>query len=238
MLNNASLGWTLRVREANQSTWSEATCAKGAKRVSEGVRGKRVTGFEANLAQVGLAQAGNQKKAGQSLFFSEREEGGVAGFRTEAVEVTSVIPRSELRERVQKHAAEKGVLRFREETSVELRSIPCEQVQQQAVERKVGEQGGVIAVTETASQDRKLQKTVEQTLLDLVEAVKILPQKGISERVGEQFEVIEVSKNPSQESVKIILQKQMSGRTREQIELSKHPRLQPKTGVCSEQWAL
>ena len=37
----------------------------------------------------------------------------------------------------------------------------------------VGVQGGVIVVTETASQDRKRQHTVEQTLLDLVEAVKM-----------------------------------------------------------------
>ena len=45
------------------------------------------------------------------------------------------------------------------------------------VERMVGEQGGVIAVTETANQDRKLQLTVEQTLLDLVEAAKIALQE-------------------------------------------------------------
>ena len=48
-----------------------------------------------------------------------------------------------------------------------------------------------MAVTETASQHRKLQKTVEQTLLDLNEAVKIVPVKEISERMGEQFGVIE-----------------------------------------------
>ena len=68
----------------------------------------------------------------------------------------------------------------------------------------------VIAVTETESQDGKLQYTVEQTLLDLVGAVESVPQKGISERMGEQFGVIEVSKNSSQESVEIILQEQKS----------------------------
>ena len=87
-------------------------------------------------------------------------------------------------------------------------------VQKQAVERMVGEQSGVIAVTETASQDRKLQHTVEQALLDLAEAVKIVPQTRILKRMGERFGVIEVTMNSSQENVK---NKQMSGRTREQI---------------------
>ena len=74
---------------------------------------------------------------------------------------------------MQQHAAEKGLLRFREETVVEVRSIPCERAQQLAVERMVGEQGGVLAVTESASQDRKLQCTVEQTLVDRVGAAGI-----------------------------------------------------------------
>ena len=41
--------------------------------------------------------------------------------------------------------------------------------------------------------------------------------------MGEQFGVIEVSKNSSQESVKIVPQKQMLGRTREQIGLIEAP---------------
>ena len=48
------------------------------------------------------------------------------------VEVPSVIPQERASERVQQHAAEKGVPRFRKETVVEERSIPCERVQQQA----------------------------------------------------------------------------------------------------------
>ena len=100
-------------------------------------------------------------------------------------------------ERVQQFTAEQGVSQYRKGTVVVVRSIPGERVQQQAVERMVGEQSGVIAVAETASQDRKLQHTLEQILLDLVEAVKIVLQKGTSERVGEQFGVIEVSKNSS-----------------------------------------
>ena len=90
---------------------------------------------------------------------------------------------------------------------VEARSIPCERVEQQAVERMVGVEGGVIAVTETASQDRTLQYTVEQTILDLVDAVK----ERIVERMGEQSGVIEVSKYSCQESVKIIPQKKCLG---------------------------
>ena len=122
-----------------------------------------------------------------------------------------------------RHAAEEGVLRFREEAVVEVRSIPCERVQQQAVERMVGVQGEVIAVTETASQEPNLQNTIRQTLLDLVKSVKIVRQKGISERLGEQFGVVEESQNSSQESVEIVLQKQMSGRTREQIGVNEAP---------------
>ena len=82
---------------------------------------------------------------------------------------------------------------------MEVRSIPCERVQQQAVVRMVGEQGGVIAVTETASQDRKLQFSAD--------VVKNVLQKGLPERLGEQFGVIEVPKNSSQESVKNARQK-------------------------------
>ena len=48
-------------------------------------------------------------------------------------------------------------------------------------------------------------------------------EERISERMGEQFGVIEVSKSSSQESVKIIPQKQMSGRTREQIGVLEAP---------------
>ena len=81
----------------------------------------------------------------------------------------------------------------------------------------VGDQSDVTEVTETASQDRKMQRTVEQTLLDFLEAVKIVPQKGISGRMCEQVGVIGVSKNSSRESVekvKIIPQKHTSERTR------------------------
>ena len=59
-------------------------------------------------------------------------------------------------------------------------------------------------MTEAASQDRNLQRTVEQTLLDVVEAVKIFPQKRIFERMCEQLGVIEVPKNSRQESVEIV----------------------------------
>ena len=47
----------------------------------------------------------------------------------------------------------------------------------------MSEQSGVIEVTETSSQDRNLQRTVEQTLVDFVEAVGIILQERISERM-------------------------------------------------------
>lgn len=139
----------------------------------------------------------------------------MADFWTEAVEVASVIPQERVSERVQQHAAEKGVPRFREETVVKVRSIPCERVQPQTVERMVGEQGGVIAVTETASQDQKLQLQWSRPSW-----IWSRLQERISERIGEQFGVVEVSKNSSQEYVeivKIIPQEQMSEWTDEQI---------------------
>ena len=60
-------------------------------------------------------------------------------------------------EQVEQHTTEQGVPR--EETVEAVRSISCERVQLQAVERMVGEQSEVVEVTETASQDRKLQCT-------------------------------------------------------------------------------
>ena len=48
---------------------------------------------------------------------------------------------------------------------------------------------------EFGSQDRNLQRAVEQTSLDIVEAVKNVPYEQISERMCEQLGVIEVPKN-------------------------------------------
>ena len=62
----------------------------------------------------------------------------------------------------------------------------------------------VIEVTEAASQDRNLQRAEEQTLLDNVEVVKIVPQKQISERMCEQIRVIDVPKNSRQKSVEVV----------------------------------
>ena len=45
---------------------------------------------------------------------------------------------------------------------------------------------------------------MEQTLLDRVEAVKIVFEKRISERMCEQFGVIEVPKNSSQEQIVVV----------------------------------
>ena len=94
--------------------------------------------------------------------------------------------------RVQQHTAERGVPRPREETVEAVRSAPCERVQQQGEEsvavvgkflqvpisERMCEQSEVIEVTETASQDRNLQCTVEQNFLDLVGAVKTVPQRS------------------------------------------------------------
>ena len=72
--------------------------------------------------------------------------------------------------------------------------------------------------------------------MDFVEAVKIVLQKGISGMMCEQSGIIEVSKNSSQESVEIvveiILQKQMSERTREQIRVIEAPE------TASPNWSL
>ena len=90
----------------------------------------------------------------------------------------------------------------------------------------MGEQSEVIEVTETSSQDRNLQRTVKHALVDFVEVDKTIPQEPISERMGEQIGVVEVSKISGQESaeiVKIISQKQMSERTREQIGVIEAP---------------
>ena len=45
---------------------------------------------------------------------------------------------------------------------------------------------------------------MEQTLLDNVEVVKIVPQKRISEWMGEQIRVIDVPKISSQKSVEVV----------------------------------
>ena len=70
--------------------------------------------------------------------------------------------------RVQLRTAEKigDVPQFRKET--------CEQI-------------GVIEVPETASQDRRLQHTVEQAFVDRVEAVKIALQERISAGMRDQI---------------------------------------------------
>ena len=86
-------------------------------------------------------------------------------FRKEkTVEAVTLVPRV----RVQLRAAEKiwDVPQFRKET--------CEQI-------------GVIEVPETASQDRRLQHTVEQAFVDRVEAVKIALQERISAGMRDQI---------------------------------------------------
>ena len=68
---------------------------------------------------------------------------------------------------------------------------------------------------------------MEQTFLDLVEAVKIVPQKGISERTGEQFGVSEVPKNSGQENVVVtnVPQEQSSQRKGERIQVIELPKI-------------
>ena len=95
------------------------------------------------------------------------------------------------------------------ESSVEVaRFSPRGRVQQRTVEQVVLEPQ---PRQETVEAVRSIQFSVEQTRLDLVEAVKIVPQKGISERMCLGVRV------------------NRSG-------LLKHPRLQAKTGVCRVQW--
>ena len=94
--------------------------------------------------------------------------------RQVAFGVVRVVPRV----RVQQHTAEQDVPQPREETVEAVRSIPCQRAQQRAVGRMVGEQSEVIEVTETASQDRKLQCTVEWTLVGLCRGCQNCPSKG------------------------------------------------------------
>ena len=85
-----------------------------------------------------------------------------------------------------------------------VKSIP-----QNQMSGRMCEQIQVVEAPETARQDRRLQRTVE-ALVDRVEAAQIALQQRISERMHEQFGVIEVSKNSSQENVetvKILLQR-------------------------------
>ena len=90
-----------------------------------------------------------------------------------AVEVARSIPC----ERVQ----QQGVLQPPEETVEAVRSIPCERVQQRAVERMVD-------------------KSTPQTREESVAVVEKIPQEPISERIGEQSEVIEVTETTNQEN--------------------------------------
>ena len=85
------------------------------------------------------------------------------------------------------------------------------------------EQSEVIEVTEIASQDRNLQRTVEQTLLDLVEVVKIIPQERISERMSGQVVVIDVPKIAHQDSVEAV----------KIVPVTMYPRSQSGNEFCS-----
>ena len=138
--------------------------------------------------------------------------GDVPQFRYEAVDEESLVPR----ERVQWSTVEQSeeVPQFRDETAWshvnECNSgLPSEL--EMGRDRRRGS-------TETASQDRRLQRTVERALVDHVEA----------ERMCEHFGVIEVSKNSSQENVQIVNivpHEQRSGRTGEQIGVIEMPKI-------------
>ena len=116
----------------------------------------------------------------------------------------------------------------------EERAAVVEKIPQEPISEIICEQSEVIEVTETASQDRNLQRTVEQTLVDLVEAVKIVLQKRNSERMCEQSEGIEVPKISYQENVeafKIVPQERISERTHEQIGVSEVPKFSGQESV-------
>ena len=98
--------------------------------------------------------------------------------RPETVEV--------LGERVQQQAVErmvdKSIPQSREESVAVVEKFP-----QEPISERICEQREVIEVTETASQDQNLQRTVQQTVLDFFEGVKIVHQKRISEWRCEQL---------------------------------------------------
>ena len=116
------------------------------------------------------------------------------------------------------HVVDKAIPQIREERVAVVEIFPQKQISE-----RMCEQSEVIEVTETASQDRNLQRTVEQTLLDLVEAVKIVRQKRNSERMCEQIGVIEVPKISSQESVEVV----------KIIPVTMYPRSQSGNEFCS-----
>ena len=154
----------------------------------------------------------------------------MADFWAEAVKVASVFHQERVSERVQQHAAEKGVPQFQEETVAVVELAPRERVQhrtaeqiedspqfreetvavaglaprdreqqrspqspeetveaatpvphermQQRTAKKIGE------VPETASQGRRLQRTVEQAFVDRAEAEKLRSVASICGGIG------------------------------------------------------
>ena len=92
----------------------------------------------------------------------------------------------------------------------------------------VGEQGGIIAVTETASQVWRMQRTVERALVDRVEAAKIALQERISERMYERSEVIDAPKISRCQAVENIPQERISERRCEKRGHRCHQGLKPR----------
>ena len=67
------------------------------------------------------------------------------------------------------------------------------------ITERISEQSEVIEVTAISSQDRELQRTVEQTLVDFVEVGKIVILERISESICEHSRVIERTETSSQD---------------------------------------
>ena len=76
-------------------------------------------------------------------------------------------------------------------------------ISEEPLSERICEKHEVIDVTETAIQDRSLQRTVERAFGDFVEVGKTIPRERISGRMYERIEVIEVPMIPSKESVEI-----------------------------------
>ena len=96
--------------------------------------------------------------------------------------------RSRPRERVQQRSAERNEAQERvQQRTVDAPRPHDKNVLPKRVSERISEQSGAIEVPETASQDRRLQRTVEQYLDVSVEVDKNVQLERISERMHDKL---------------------------------------------------
>ena len=146
-------------------------------------------------AAVWALSAGQEGEAEvpETNIVSDAVDGTSVDLEDEGVDVpkeTAELVKLVSQERVQQRTAQVPMPHSQEETVAVVELAPRERVQQRTVDaprpqdknvllervsERISEQGGVIEVPETASQDRRLQHTVEQAFVDRAEAVKNCP---------------------------------------------------------------